>query len=164
MQTFVRYLNQYSMTPINDKALVKCSKSILIDVRPEKVWHVLTDINSWPAWQAEITQAKINGALQPGTSFDWTTGGTKIRSLLHTVDPHQSFGWTGQVMGIFAIHNWRISEEDGKTKVLVEESMEGLLAWVFSRYFNKSLAKGMMAWLLALKNTSEHLGRSSPLL
>lgn len=143
------------MKSINDKAPVKCSKAVLIDASPRTVWNTLTNINRWPAWQAEITRAKLSGNPQPGTSFDWTTGGTKIHSLLHTVEPHQSFGWTGKVMGIYAIHNWSISVEHGKTKVSVEESMEGLLAWLLKGYFNKSLEKGMTTWLRALKNESE---------
>jgi hypothetical protein len=56
---------------------------------------------------------------------------------------------------MFAIHNWTISEQNGTTTVLVEESMEGLLATLFKRAFNKSLKKGTEKWLHLLKRTSE---------
>lgn len=101
------------MKEINDQAPAKCCKSITINTSSEKVWAVLTDIDQWPVWNKDIAQAKINGELKPGTTFSWKSGGLKIRSTLHTVDPCLQFGWTGTVFGAFAIHNWTLTENDG---------------------------------------------------
>jgi len=116
------------------------------------VWKVLTDINGWPAWQPEITKARINAPLEAGASFQWKTGGTAIHSTLHTVQPCTHFGWTGKVMGIYAIHNWTLEERQADTLLVVEESMEGLLARLLKSQLNKSLEIGMTNWLSALKN------------
>ena len=143
------------MQSINQNAPVKCAKQILIDARPELVWNVLTDIVKWPGWNKDISYAMLNGPLQPGTTFDWKTGGTKIHSTLHTVEPRSYFGWTGKTFGIFAIHNWTLIKESGQTRVTVEESLEGFLASVFKGSFNKVLEKGMQSWLEMLKRECE---------
>lgn len=140
------------MQNINHKAPVSCTKSIVISSPASEVWKVLTDINRWPEWQREISKATVNGPLESGTTFDWKTGGMAIHSTLHTVQPFTHFGWTGKVMGIYAIHNFTLKPQEDKTLVLVEESMEGFLARLLKSSFNKLLEKGMINWLDALKN------------
>ena len=143
------------MKPINEQAPVVCSKSIRIQASPEKVWSVLSDIDRWAEWQQDIGKSRLNGPLQAGTTFDWKSGGAGIHSTLHTVVPHRLLGWTGKTFGMYAIHNWTLSESSGQTLVLVEESLEGLLARLLKKSFNKSLEKGMTAWLERLKTSCE---------
>ncbi len=143
------------MKSINNNAPVKCSKTILVNAGAEEVWQVLTAINDWHAWQTEISDPRLEGAIQEKTSFKWQTGGVTIRSVLHTVVPFQYFGWTGKTFGLFAIHNWTLKEADGITEVRVDESMEGFLASVFKKSFNTNLEKGMRTWLELLKARCE---------
>lgn len=147
--------NNVGMQSINHQAPVQCTKTILIKAQPEKVWSILTDINHWADWQTDISQPKLNGALQPNATFVWKTGGAKINSTLHTVAPFSKFGWTGRTFGLHAIHNWSITEVGGNTQVAVEESMEGFLAGLLKKNFNKNLEKGMVHWLELLKKASE---------
>ena len=100
-------------------------------------------------------QVKLNGVLKPETTFDWKTGGAKIHSTLHTVEPFKNLGWTGKAMGAFAIHNWILNEINGQTQVTVEESMEGFLVRLFKKSFQKSLENGMQKWLELLKRECE---------
>lgn len=143
------------MRSINQNAPVKCSKTIAINADRQKVWAVLTNIDTWAIWQTDISQPKLNGELKADTTFDWKTGGAKIHSTLHTVEPYRQFGWTGKTFGMFAIHNWTLTETDGKTRVEVDESMEGFLAKLFKKAFNKNLEKGMQKWLELLKEECE---------
>lgn len=149
--------NNSTMKSINKNAPVKCSKTITIDSPSDKVWSVLTNINQWAEWQSDISNPKLNGEIRPETTFDWKTGGAKIHSTLHTVEPNKSFGWTGKTFGMLAIHNWTLTEIDGKTTVSVDESMEGFLAKLFKKNFNKSLEEGMQNWLALLKQECENL-------
>ncbi len=144
-----------TMISINEEAPVKCSKSISINASSEKVWEIMTNINSWADWQTEISKPKLNGELKPQTTFEWKTGAAKIHSILHTVEPGKQFGWTGKTFGMFAIHNWTIIEKDGKTEVSVEESMEGFFAKLLKGTFNKSLENSMQNWLDLLKRECE---------
>lgn len=131
---------------INTKAPIVCKKKILIDANTSTVWNILTDINKWPQWQNEISSSQLNGDLLPDNTFVWKSAGMKIQSKLHTVEQNSKFGWSGKTMGIYAIHNWEISEKEGKSVVEVEESMEGLLAKIFKKSMNKTLKNGMQKW------------------
>jgi len=143
------------MKSINTTAPVKCSKKITINTDSKKVWKVLTNIDKWSTWQTDISMSKLNGELKSGTKFDWKTNGFKIHSTLHTVEPISQFGWTGKTFGMFAIHNWTLTEKNNKTTVEVNESMEGLLAWLFKKSFNRNLENGMQRWLELLKRECE---------
>jgi uncharacterized protein YndB with AHSA1/START domain len=143
------------MKGININAPVKCSKTITINASSEKVWEVMTNIDNWANWQTDISKSKLNGELKPKTTFDWKSGGAKIHSTLHTVEPFKNFGWTGNTFGMFAIHNWTLTEINGHTKVTVDESMEGFFAKLFKKSFNKNLKKGMQNWLNLLKQECE---------
>jgi hypothetical protein len=147
--------NVSKMKSINNDAPVKCRKSITIEANSEKVWAIMTHIDNWATWQTEISKPKLNGPLQANSTFIWKTGGAKINSTLHTVEPFKNFGWTGKTFGMFAIHNWTISEKNGQTTVSVEESMEGFLARLLKKSFNKNLEKGMQNWLDLLKKECE---------
>ena len=147
--------NNSTMKSINNNAPVKCSKTISINASSEKVWAVMSNINSWATWQTDISKPKLNGELKQETTFDWKTGGAKIHSTLHTVEPNRELGWTGKTFGMFAIHNWTITEINSETIVHVDESMEGLLAGLFKKSFNKSLENGMQNWLDLLKEECE---------
>lgn len=147
--------NNLKMNSINNNAPVKCSKTITINASSQKVWAVLTNIDNWATWQTDISNSKLNGELKPEITFDWKTGGAKIHSTLHTVDPFKTFGWTGKTFGIFAVHNWALTGSNGQTKVSVDESMEGFFAKVFKKSFNKNLEKGMQNWLDLLKQECE---------
>ncbi len=140
----------------NPEAPVKASKSIVIEATPETVWSVLTDIDHWANWQPDISKPQLSGPLLPGTTFDWKTGGAGIHSTLHTVEANASLGWTGKTFGMYAVHNWELKAVPGGTEVSVDETMEGLLASLLKKSFNKNLDRDMQHWLELLKAESEN--------
>lgn len=141
--------------PLDSAAAVLCRQQIQIAAPIALVWARLTELAQWPAWNSDISRVQVAGPLAPGTRFTWRTGGATIQSELHTVLLGQAFGWSGRTMGLYAVHNWTLSEADGVVTVSVEESMSGLLARLFKGAFNRSLAKGMAHWLAALKGAAE---------
>jgi hypothetical protein len=143
------------MRDINRKAPVVCSRSIEINAPVAVVWNLITGIDAWSQWQRGIRNPSIKGALAVGSVFTWTTGGTKIASTIHTVEPLSAFGWTGKTFGATAIHNWMISSHGSVTTVSVDESMEGFLVSLFKKSFQRNLAKVMDTWLALLKAQAE---------
>lgn len=146
---------QGNMKNINNEAPVRFTKSIVINASVETVWSVLTDINNWSTWQSDIKQSHLNGELKPHASFDWSSGGVKIHSTLQNLVPMKHFGWTGKSMGIYAIHNWALSENGEGTMLKVEESMEGLLAKLLKKPLNKKLEASLQLWLDLMKGECE---------
>lgn len=143
------------MRSTNPNAPVRCSKTISINATVEKTWAILTNINLWSNWQADISYAKLDSLLSPNTSFVWKSNGVKIHSTLHTIEQNKRFGWSGNSLGLHAIHNWILKDNNEHTEVTVEETMEGFLARLFNKSLNKSLEKGMQRWLSFLKKECE---------
>ncbi|MBL0341387.1 MAG: SRPBCC family protein [Bacteroidetes bacterium] len=104
------------MKPINPKAPVLFRKTIIINANSVAVWKVLTDIGNWSSWQTDLKSPVINGPVQEGATFTWKSGGFKIKSELHTVSPYVHFGWTGKSLGVYAIHNFTITELKSRQK------------------------------------------------
>lgn len=145
------------MTPINENAPVKAKESIQIDATPEKVWKILSDIDNWDKWNSDIKHAKLNGELKAGTTFNWNSGGNKIKSTLHTVTLFKEIGWSGKAFGSFAIHNFTLTAVNGKTELLIEESMEGLLMRLFRGFMQNTLEDGINKWLTQIKEVAENI-------
>lgn len=140
---------------INLKAPVKTYQQITINASPQRVYQVMSDIDHWGQWQTDITDPKLNGPFEEGSSFDWKSGGLTIHSTIHTSIPGQKIGWSGKAFGAFAIHNWSFTEENGHTKVNVEESMEGWLVYLMHKKFQKGLEVSLQVWLKNLKARAE---------
>lgn len=143
------------MKSIHSDAPVVLRKSISISASRQRVWSILADINHWPDWNTTIAEAKLNGDLLPSSTFSWKSGGARILSTLHTVEPYERFGWTGKAPGVRAIHNWMLEETNGHTTVYVEESMEGIFVWMLQKMFKRSLDHSMSLWLEDLKRVCE---------
>jgi len=139
---------------IQENAAVKASSEITIHASPENVWHLLTDIDNWPKWQSTISAAKINGPLESGTAFVWTSGGTQIKSRIALARPVTQLAWTGTAYRARAVHVWNLQPlPDGGTLVRTTESMNGFMLRLF--YSSNDLAKSQRLWLDALKRKAE---------
>ena len=135
--------NQTLNIAINEKAPVIEKQHVFIPAAPQKVWEIISDINNWPEWQSDVTQAELCGELKEGTIFKWKAGGIRFTSELHTVNDFQVIGWTGKTIGTNAVHNWRFEKKNGGTMIYVEESLEGLFPKLFKKNFSKNLHEGM---------------------
>lgn len=139
---------------VDTTAVCFSKEEITINSPIQNVYSILSDINNWTTWQGSVTKAEINGAPAPGVRFKWKAGGLNINSQLHTVNINSEIGWTGRIWWIKAVHNWYLSYENNKTKVIVKESLKGFGASLMQ----KSLAEGMKKNLVELKNKAESTG------
>lgn len=138
---------------IRENAPVKASLEITIHAPVEKVWTVLTDVNNWPKWQPDISEAKMAGPLEAGTTFSWTAG-THIKSRIALVQPNEQFAWTGTAYWVKAIHVWKLQRLPGdQTRVTTSESMSGFMLTLF--YSSKKLQQDDQHWLDRLKSAAE---------
>jgi uncharacterized protein YndB with AHSA1/START domain len=141
---------------IQETAPVKASAEIVIHASPEKVWRLLTDIDQWPTWHSAISVARINGPVEPGTIFGWTSGGPKIKCRIALVHPATQLAWTGTTFGGNAIHVWSLGLlPDGGTLVKTTESIDGFMLRLKLFYSSSDLAKSLKEWLEALKGKAE---------
>ena len=62
---------------------------------------------------ADISTPVLKDKLTVNGNVVWKTSGAKITSTPHTVKPYEALGWTGKPYGIYALHNWTLSETAG---------------------------------------------------
>ncbi len=136
------------------EAPVYTRRDIQIAASPEVVWEVLTDFDRWPEWNPEVKSMSYEGPLEPGSVFRWKAGPGTIVSTLEEIDRPRYVRWRGRTMTIGAIHEWRLDERDGGTRVETEESFSGVLA----RLLRGSLQKQLDG---ALEQGLEHLKREA---
>jgi hypothetical protein len=139
----------------NQQALLWYEASIIIDKPIEAVWSTLVDIRNWPKWNSDITEATLNGPLQPGSVFKWKGKGMSITSRLEIVSHLQAIGWTGKTVGISARHAYSLQESGQQTLVISEESWDGLLVWFAKGYLRKKLKDTLDNGLSSLKRAVE---------
>ncbi len=142
---------------INENSPVVEKQQVFIPARPEIVWQIISNINQWPEWQLDVSQAELLGELEEGTTFKWKAGGIGFISELHTVNEHQAIGWTGKTFGAKAIHNWQFEGKDGGTMVYVEESLQGLFPRLLKKKFSTNLHEGMKKNLNELSSACSKL-------
>lgn len=145
---------------IDKNAPLSARKTCVIDVSVGTVWSLLTDIEDWPAWQSDISSAKLDGDLKVGTQFFWKAKGLNINSTIKVLNPHVQIGWTGKSLGMNAIHLWNFKKlEPSKTQVITEESLAGWFPKTIKIVDPLFLEKSLTNSLEVLKNTAEKRGK-----
>jgi len=145
------------MVSVNEEAPVLARAKIEIDAEPDTVWPYMADIQAWPRWNPDVKDVSLQGELKPGTQFQWKAGPGKITSLLQNVEPPHLLAWTGKIMGINAIHVWKIDVVDFKTIVETEESWEGLVSSAMLDRLQEMLESSLNSGLKYLKAESERI-------
>ncbi len=138
---------------IDNAAPVTAQVQVDVHAPVERVWAVLIDLPSWPKWQRGIES--VNGSLlSQNSSFEWTTGGTRIHSNVQLFEPLHRLSWTGKAYTVKAVHVWTLTAiAPDQTRVAVDESMEGpLMAEFFS---SRQLLEADTDWVNALKQQAE---------
>ena len=130
----------------NDKCEIKVSASV------GQVWEKFTNIDGWPSWHSAVSEAKMNGSLEPGTTFDWKSGGMGIHSTITEVVPQKTIVWTCTALGTKVTHRWDFLPEGTSTRVITEEQMSGWLPAILRPFNKQFVAKTLETALSDLKH------------
>ena len=144
-----------SVVEINRAAPAVGSATALVEAPLENVWRILGDLANWPNWNKSVTKIRVDGQAEPGTTFVWKAGGSKIVSRLEQVTPPHRIAWSGKVFGIRAVHVWELAAEAGGTRVRTEESFEGPLARLFPGFARKTINRALAGAVSSLKSEAE---------
>jgi uncharacterized protein YndB with AHSA1/START domain len=107
---------------INHQAPATAQGEIHIAADPDTVWAVISAIDEWPTWNADVKSARLEGPPAPGSVFNWKAGQSSLVSTLQVVDRPREIGWTDRTLGIRAVHVFRFEPKDGGTLARSEES------------------------------------------
>jgi len=113
---------------INRSAPVTAAGEITVAANADVVWDVLAAIDRWPDWNPDIQGASLQGPLAVGSSLAGKRAPELFNSTILQLNRPQIYGldrldaWN-QTQSIF----WRLESIGEKTRVITEESWEGLL-------------------------------------
>ena len=118
-----------------------------IEASLDTVWRLHTDVNAWRSWQTDITAAQIDGELEPGVSFDWTSYGFSVTSTVYELAERSRMLWGGTSGGITGVHEWLFSETPGGVHVTTTESFTGEPVEADAQGMQTLLDASLVAWL-----------------
>jgi uncharacterized protein YndB with AHSA1/START domain len=122
---------------------------------PGVVWSVLVDIEGWPSWNPAIREVSLDGDLEVGTHFRWSTGPGTVTSRLAHVQAPSAIAWNGSFMTLSHAQRWDIEPSPNGSRVSVRTSLSGPVARLLSRRL-KSGQRGVLdAWLGLLRLEAE---------
>ena len=142
-------------TGVDDSAPVIAHQEIDIEAPLSAVWQLHVDVNAWPTWQTDITAAKLEGAFEPGVSFDWTSYGFSVTSTIYDVVEHARVLWGGTANGITGIHEWLFTETPAGVHVATHESFAGEPVEADTAGMQALLDSSLASWLRHLKAAAE---------
>ena len=136
---------------IDPNASITASGSVDVSASPSEVWTILSDIGQWPSWNPDVREARLEGDLAVGARFRWRAGPGTITSVLRSVDPQRELGWTGESMGLHAVHVWRIEPRPGGARVTTSESWTGWPTRLMHKRMERTLHDAVVHGLHNLK-------------
>ena len=95
---------------VDRSATVLTELAIDIDAPREVLWRLHTEINAWPKWQHDISDARLEEPLARGASFHWAIHGMGITSTVYAIDEGSRILWGGDANGITGIHEWTFTD------------------------------------------------------
>jgi hypothetical protein len=134
--------------------------SIEIAATAERVWGILMDFASYPAWNPFITNISgepVRGARLRARIVPPGMGGMTFKPRVLVADPPREFRWLGHLLlpGIAdGEHYFRIEASDGGVKFIQGEDFRGILVPLLKGIFAKS-AQGFREMNQALKARAE---------
>ena len=142
-------------TGIDGDAPVIVRHQIDINAPLQTVWRLQTDVNNWPAWQTDITAARLDGPFEPGNSFTWTSYGFTVTSTIYAVAERARTLWGGAARGIMGTHEWAYTQTPAGVHVATHESWSGQPVQADATGMQSALDKSLTDWLGHLKAAAE---------
>ncbi len=139
------------MIELEKGAPVKHQSSIEINAPISIVWNVMTDVSHWPLWNSDIKSAEISAEFKEGSIIRWKAGPGSITSKLLKVNEYKEISWEGRMMGIYAIHVWKLEKSGNSTIVTTAESWSGFIPRLLKKTSKGMLVKAIDTGLCRLK-------------
>jgi hypothetical protein len=128
--------------------MVRLHTELFIDAPPERVWSVLTDFASYPAWNPLLLEAR--GEAREGARLRVkaaTPGGSGKRlgftATVVRVEPARRLVWKGGVPGVLhGEHSFELTPEGAGTRFVQGERFTGLLSLLLSAGLKEKMERG----------------------
>ena len=147
----------------NGKETHEIRTEIDIVAPPEKVWAVLSDINSWYEWNPIVNHSTGDSLL--GSTLSITMIGEKdhqdvpkYHPIITHLDAPNYFHWRAVMMAGFVMANDKVFELEATstgTRLVHKELFKGMIVPIFRNKFDKNVPLMLNAMNQALKEQAE---------
>ena len=125
------------------------SVTVEIDAAPERVWDVMTDVETWPEWADTVTSVTRLDEGPLGLDSKARIEQPKLPPTEYTVtefSPGRSFTWVATSPGVRVTARHDVEAlPDGGTRVRLGVDQAGPLGTVMGRLFFKRLTERYLA-------------------
>ena len=142
-------------TGVDREAPVLAHHEVVIGAPLGDMWNLHTDVNAWTSWQTDITEAHIDGVMEPGNSFEWTSYNFPVRSTVYEMADRERVLWGGTAGGITGIHEWVFAATPEGIRVSTTESFAGDPVNADPEAMQNILDSSLVAWLGHMKARAE---------
>ena len=149
--SFERLYTEYAMKGrIDDRAAIGASGEIHINAPIHQVWNVLVDLPSWPQFDTNFSDVKLESTIVVGAQASFKIRGFPIQGKFAVVRPNHELTWVGKSLWTKAIDRHVIEAiSSSATRLYLEESLSGV--FVPLMFSNARLVKQHQEWLNAIK-------------
>lgn len=111
------------------------------NVDKQKVWEILTDVNSWPTWHHDLEYCKLEGEFKVGNHFHLKPkGAPKVQIILTEIDEGNSFTDCTLLWGAKMYDTHKIEETKDGLKFTNTISVAGPLKWLWVKLVAQNVA------------------------
>jgi hypothetical protein len=149
--SFAVLYTEYAMKGrIDEKAAIRASGEISIKAPIDQVWRVLVDLPSWPRFDPNFSDVRLETTVSVGAKASFKIKGFPIQGMFAVVKPNQELTWVGKSLWTKAIDRHVVETiSSNATRLYIEESLSGI--FVPLMFSSTRLMKQHQEWLNAMK-------------
>jgi hypothetical protein len=119
-----------------------CTASARSTAPPDAFFARWEDMDSWPQWDEAVVWTRPDGPFAVGTSGALKPkGGPKVSFVIETLEPGAEFTDVSSMPGArLRIRHLVAVEEDGRTRVDIEVSIDGPFGWLWGKVLGRGIA------------------------
>jgi len=123
-----------------------------IDAPADLVWRTVKDVENWPAWTPTMTRIELAGDLRAGSVAEVRQPKQPARAWTVTaLTEGRSFTWTSTGRGLRMAADHVVTEENGRTTVLLTFDLTGPMAPLASLLAGKAIRQAVDTEAASLK-------------
>ena len=130
-----------------------------ISAPPDRVWQIMSDIESWPEWTGTTKSATLHGPLERGAKATLEVDGTPKSSFVVTaIEPGRSFVWETTARGVRAAAGHYIEERPHGSHVRLTLDFSGIASVLFRPMITRVTRRNIAKEAEGLKRAAEGAG------
>lgn len=133
-----------------------CTATATSSAPPEAFFARWADMATWPQWDEAVAWVRLDGPFATGSAGVLKPkGGPKVSFVIETLDRGAEFTDVSSMPGARLRIRHLVSVEDHSTRIDIDVSIDGPLAWLWRRVIGRGIASSTSDGLAKLVAVAE---------